>query len=340
MAFLLTYDSNGNRTQKTKGTDTWDYTYNYANRLTKIEKNDTNLGEYVYDGSGRRLQVTENGETTTYICSGMDVLYEKTMTGTASYIYGPTGKLAKRTTINQESNTFYYHADRLRSTRLVTDDNKNIVSTITYRPFGGKYSEEGSENHLYTGKEKDSSGLYYYGARYYDPDLGRFITRDQKYGKISQPQTLNKYTYCINNPIKYIDPDGHDYWDPDWAKDWYVDEPGYSFESLMRGFALDLQKLIVSSMSSLGAEIRESRAKYGVIAGLLIFCVEIFLASIKINPYVGPLISLLACLLSFTLKTLNSTMICGKTIPNTGNCSKLRNTTRNYLRWMSTAKKS
>jgi RHS repeat-associated protein len=171
------------------------------------------------------------------------------------------------------------------------------VSTITYRPFGGKYSEEGSENHLYTGKEKDSSGLYYYGARYYDPDLGRFITRDQKYGKISQPQALNKYTYCINNPIKYIDPDGHDYWDPDWAKDWYVDEPGYSFESLMRGFALDLQKLIVSSMSSLGAEIRESRAKYGVIAGLLIFCVEIFLASIKINPYVGPLISLLACLL-------------------------------------------
>jgi YD repeat-containing protein len=57
----FTYDSNGNRTQKTKGTDTFVYTYDHVNRLTRTEKNDTVVGEYVYDGSGKRIQATEDG---------------------------------------------------------------------------------------------------------------------------------------------------------------------------------------------------------------------------------------------------------------------------------------
>jgi RHS repeat-associated protein len=205
----FTYDSNGNRTQKTKGTDTWVYTYDYANRLTEVEENSTTTGEYVYDGDGKRLQVTENSTTTTSICSGLNVLYEETSTGTATYIYGPTGQLAKRTTINQETNIFFYHTEHLGSTRLVTDDSKNIVAAATYHPFGESSTEEGSEDYLFTGKEKDATGLYYYGARYYDPDLGRFVTRDPLVGRRIAPQTLNRYTYCLNNPMKYVDPDGH-----------------------------------------------------------------------------------------------------------------------------------
>jgi RHS repeat-associated protein len=61
---------------------------------------------------------------------------------------------------------------------------------------------------LFTGKEKDSTGLYYYGARYYDPGVGRFLTRDPLGGTIAVPQTLSRYTYCVNNPVKYIDPTG------------------------------------------------------------------------------------------------------------------------------------
>jgi RHS repeat-associated protein len=68
--------------------------------------------------------------------------------------------------------------------------------------------EEGSEHYQYTGKEKDATGLYYYGARYYDPQIGKFITRDLIKGRKSHSQTLNLYTYCLNNPIKYIDPAG------------------------------------------------------------------------------------------------------------------------------------
>jgi RHS repeat-associated protein len=213
----LTYDDNGNRTQKTKGTDTWDYTYDYENRLKKVEKNSVTLEEYVYNGDGERLQITENSVTSTYIRSGLDILYEENNNGTAQYIYGPPGLLAKRTTLNQETNTYYYHTDHLGSTRLVTDSTKNIVSAMTYHPFGKSSIEEGSENLLYNGKEKDSTGLYYYGARYYDPDIGKFITRDQQKGSINSPQSLNRYAYCVNNPVKYIDPDGHDYFKPEWA---------------------------------------------------------------------------------------------------------------------------
>jgi YD repeat-containing protein len=63
----FTYDLNGNRIQKTKGSDTWVYTCDDANRLTKVEKNSTTIGEYIYDGDGKRIHVTEPNKTTTYI---------------------------------------------------------------------------------------------------------------------------------------------------------------------------------------------------------------------------------------------------------------------------------
>jgi len=109
------------------------------------------------------------------------------MIGTACYIYGPAGLLVKRTIIDSESTTFYYHSDLLGSTRLVTDSNKNIVSAVTYHPFGEPSLKEGSEHYLFTGKEKNETGLYYYGARHYDPDLGRFLTRDPYNGKLVKP---------------------------------------------------------------------------------------------------------------------------------------------------------
>lgn len=58
---------------------------------------------------------------------------------------------------------------------------------------------------MFTGKELDDTGLYYYGARYYDSEVGRFITRDTWPGEIRDPQSLNGYIYCKNNPVKYID---------------------------------------------------------------------------------------------------------------------------------------
>ena len=70
-------------------------------------------------------------------------------------------------------------------------------------------TESGSEDYRYTGKPEDPSGLYYYGARYYDPLIGRFTTRDTVFGGLGDPQSQNRYAYCRNNPHKYIDPTGH-----------------------------------------------------------------------------------------------------------------------------------
>jgi RHS repeat-associated protein len=152
--------------------------------------------------------VTENNVTTTYIYLGLEVVYEATSTGTACYIYGPSGRLAKRTTVGEESNVFYYSGDYLGSTRLVTDENKSIVVAMTYHPFGEVSTQEGTEHNMFTGKELDETGLYYYGARYYDSELGRFITRDPLGGQLSRPQSLNRFAYCQNNPLKYLDPWG------------------------------------------------------------------------------------------------------------------------------------
>ena len=67
----------------------------------------------------------------------------------------------------------------------------------------------------FTGQRLDATGLYYYGARYYDAGVGRFISPDNVMPDLMNPQSLVKYAYCFNNPLKYIDPLGH--W-PNWSK--------------------------------------------------------------------------------------------------------------------------
>jgi RHS repeat-associated protein len=68
-----------------------------------------------------------------------------------------------------------------------------------------------SPDKLFTGQRLDSTGLYYYGARYYDATIGRFISADTIVPDPANPQAYNKYSYCINNPLSCIDPSGHDY---------------------------------------------------------------------------------------------------------------------------------
>jgi RHS repeat-associated protein len=94
-----------------------------------------------------------------------------------------------------------------------------VVTDVSYDPFGEPTLSGEAESYLFTGKEQDASQLYYYGARYYDPHIGRFITRDVMPGAPEKPQSLNKYSYCLNNPLRYVDPTGHESEDPDQSKD-------------------------------------------------------------------------------------------------------------------------
>ncbi len=124
---------------------------------------------------------------------------------TTVYAYGPSGLLSKQS----GGETSYYHTDSLSSSALVTDQEGKVTYRSDYEPFGDSLHTSGEERYTYTGKELDSSmGLYYYGARYYDSSLGRFISSDPLSGNVYNSQRLNRYTYVLNNPMVYTDPSG------------------------------------------------------------------------------------------------------------------------------------
>ncbi|MDY7038527.1 MAG: RHS repeat-associated core domain-containing protein, partial [Thermodesulfobacteriota bacterium] len=96
-------------------------------------------------------------------------------------------------------------------TASVTDAAGAKVEETQYLPFGGQADHAGAVvgNHKFTDQELDpETGLYNYNARLYDPIIGRFITPDSIIQDPYDPQTLNRYSYCVNNPLVYIDPSG------------------------------------------------------------------------------------------------------------------------------------
>ena len=122
------------------------------------------------------------------------------------YYFGPNGRIAQRTKTDTEDELLYIHTDHLGSAVRMTNTTGDIVHSIAYDLFGKTVYSTGSKNPSYqfTGQEFDTEiGLYYYGARYYDPEMGRFIQAD------TMLAGLNRYTYCLNNPIIYTDPSGH-----------------------------------------------------------------------------------------------------------------------------------
>ncbi|MBU7025411.1 MAG: hypothetical protein HXS48_00600, partial [Theionarchaea archaeon] len=204
---IYTYDEYGNCTTKTDGGTIWEYYYDDETRLLSVKENGQVTEQYVYDGDGKRIKKIGSDSVRIYIYSGLKVLYEMN-TATqmdAVYIHGPAGRIAKK--VNDI--TEYYHTDHLGSTRLTTSENGVIVTEVQYKPFGEQVNAT-EEQYTFTGKELDDTGFYYYGARYYDPETGRFLTRDPLQGERGAPQTLNRYVYCLNNPLKYIDPAGTD----------------------------------------------------------------------------------------------------------------------------------
>jgi RHS repeat-associated protein len=84
---------------------------------------------------------------------------------------------------------------------------KRSISAVC---FGGCLQSQGDlvTDKLFTGQRRDDTGLYYYGARYYDPTIGRFVSPDTIVQNYTNPQCFNRYSYVLNNPLKYVDPTG------------------------------------------------------------------------------------------------------------------------------------
>jgi len=197
-----TYDANGNMTARGSQTIAWDV----ENRPVSVSDNGT-VTTFVYDGDGNRVKKTEGGETVLYV----NKYYEKSLTtgNVTSYYY-----LGDRLVAMSENSTLrYIHQDHLTGTALVTDANGDSLGAMKYYPFGETRSGTVPTDKLFTGQRLDDTSLYYYGARYYDAEIGRFISSDTIVPNPTNPQALNRYTYALNNPLKYMDPNGHQYWD-------------------------------------------------------------------------------------------------------------------------------
>jgi len=107
-------------------------------------------------------------------------------------------------------NVIYYHNDALGSPVAISDNTGQVLWKEAYEPYGKRILNAGGHNTLwYTGKPEDTDlGLNYFGARWYDPKTGRFTGIDPIDFRSTNPQSFNRYAYAINNPYRYVDPDG------------------------------------------------------------------------------------------------------------------------------------
>ncbi|MEK6844050.1 MAG: colicin D domain-containing protein [Nanoarchaeota archaeon] len=152
---------------------------------------------------------TGNNKTTYYISDNfIQVRLTNNTIYNETYYYANDKLVAKKD--NSGTKTFY-HSDHLGSTTLVTNQSGHIVEENFFLPFGDIYSGLELARHLFTGKEFDKLvDLYYYGARYYQAsNLFRFIQPDSIIPDVYNPQSLNRYSYVLNNPYKYVDESGN-----------------------------------------------------------------------------------------------------------------------------------
>ncbi len=195
----------------TNSCGTTNYTWDVRNRLVGISGFNTDCSPltalFKYDALGRRVEKTINGVTKQYLYDGLDIIQEKQGgVVTANYIrtLNIDEPLAR---IKADGTIRHYKTDALGSVISLTDDTGAVKTTYSYDPFGNvTVSGEPSDNPFqYTGRENDNTGLYYYRARYYSPELQRFISEDP----IGfEGGDMNFYVIVGNNSINSKDPFG------------------------------------------------------------------------------------------------------------------------------------
>ena len=176
--------------------------YNFLNLPSKVTFGDGSTITYTYTADGTKLRtVHKSGSTTTTTDYCGNVIYEN---GVQKLLLTEEGYVTLA-----DKKYHYYLKDHQGNNRVVVSQTGAVEETNHYYPFGGLFASTSSvQPYKYNGKELDTTkglNLYDYGARMYDPTLGRFTTMDpmaEKYYSVSP------YAYCGNNPVNYIDPTG------------------------------------------------------------------------------------------------------------------------------------
>ena len=188
----LSYDANGNMLSDGVNAFSW----NARNQLATV--NNVSLQ---YDAFGRR---TQNAAGTSFLYDGANIVQELSgTTATANELNGGTDEVFTRT---DSIGSFTSLKDALGSAIALVDSNGNLQTSYTYDPFGNTTTTGPTSANVfqYTGRENEGNGLYYYRARYYSPQLQRFISQDP----IGLRGGINLYAYAGNNPTTLRDPSG------------------------------------------------------------------------------------------------------------------------------------
>lgn len=214
------YDLEGNLEQKTEGSNVWNYIWDKRNRLTEVKLNGETEFKYYYDALGRRIKAEEYdggslSDTTLFVYDGFECIMEQDGTGTplCTYTYGPG--IDNILSIRRGGASYYYIKDGLGSVTALVDSSGDIVESYSYDAYGRPriFDSNGvpiaesqlGNPYLFTGRRYNpDTGLYFYRFRYYDPVVGRFISKDP----IGLLGGLNLYTYVTNNPVNFVDPYG------------------------------------------------------------------------------------------------------------------------------------
>jgi RHS repeat-associated protein len=212
--YNYSYDNNGNMTSGPDFTNLasiqtrTSITYNADNMPTQIVHSSNGTTELTYGGTGERVKkrVYSGGTVTDtyYIGDHFEVKGGETI----KYIFAGNLRVAQ---VKGTSRSFF-HKDHLGSSTVMTDASGYELESTEYAPFGSQRAHTGTStsDYRYTDQELDAeNGLYNYNARLYDPFIGRFISPDTIVPEPFNPQSLNRYTYCLNNPLIYVDPSGH-----------------------------------------------------------------------------------------------------------------------------------
>ncbi|SHJ81849.1 RHS repeat-associated core domain-containing protein [Hathewaya proteolytica DSM 3090] len=205
----IQYDADGNMITVPLNGEMVQCTYDSRNRLIKAGNT-----TYVYDAENNRIAIVENGQETYYTVNVLGKLSQVLVRTDANgndtyYVYG-LGLIAQE---DSYGNYRTYHYDRRGSTTAITGEEGKITDRIEYGPYGELLRKTGITDtpFLYNGRYgvmTDSNGLYYMRARYYNPDIKRFVNQDVVLGSIASSVTMNRYAYANGNPISNIDPFG------------------------------------------------------------------------------------------------------------------------------------